>query len=60
MTICGSAPPLADCGEAADEIQRVYPYIAELAEVPALAAQVERLATAEGRSSGGPETPRRS
>ena len=35
------------CGEAADEIQRVYPKIAELAEVPALAAQVEHLATVE-------------
>ena len=35
------------CGEAADEIQRVYPNIAQLGDVPALAAQVEHLATVE-------------
>ena len=35
------------CGEAADEIQRVYPNITQLAEMPALAAQVEHLPTAE-------------
>jgi hypothetical protein len=35
------------CGEAADEIQRVYPNIAQRAAVPALAAQVAHLATAE-------------
>ena len=35
------------CGEAADEIQRVYPNIAQLADVPALAAQVAHLATVE-------------
>ncbi len=34
-------------GEAADEIQRIYPNIAELGDVPALAAQVEHLATVE-------------
>ena len=35
------------CGEAADEIQCVYPNIAQLGDVPALAAQVEHLATVE-------------
>jgi hypothetical protein len=35
------------CGEAADEIQRAYPDIAQLGDVPALAAQVEHLATGE-------------
>lgn len=35
------------CGEAADEIQRCHPNIAQLAEVPAVAAQVEHLATVE-------------
>jgi hypothetical protein len=35
------------CGEAADEIQRLYPNIAQLGDVPALAAQVEHLATVE-------------
>jgi hypothetical protein len=35
------------CGEAADEIQRVYPNIAQLADVPALAAQLEDLAPVE-------------
>jgi hypothetical protein len=35
------------CGEAADEIQRVYPHIAQFAEVPALAAQIARLTTVE-------------
>ena len=34
-------------GEAADEIQRIYPNIAQLGDVPALAAQVEHLATVE-------------
>ena len=33
------------CGEAADEIQRAYPNIAQLGDVPALAAQGEPLAT---------------
>ena len=35
------------CGEAADEIHRIYPNIAQLGDVPALAAQVEHLATVE-------------
>ena len=35
------------CGEAADEIHRVYPNIAQLGDVPALAAQGESLATGE-------------
>jgi hypothetical protein len=35
------------CGEAADEIQRFHPNIAQLADVPALAAQLEHLATVE-------------
>jgi len=35
------------CGEAADEIQRAYPNIAQLGDVPALAAQGEPLATGE-------------
>lgn len=35
------------CGEAADEIQRFHPNIAQLADVPALAAQVEHLAPVE-------------
>jgi hypothetical protein len=34
-------------GEAADEIHRIYPNIAQLGDVPALAAQVEHLATVE-------------
>ena len=33
------------CGQAADEIQRVYPNIAQLAAVTAVVAQVEHLAT---------------
>jgi hypothetical protein len=35
------------CGEAADEIQRVCPNIAQLADVPALAAQIGGLAPVE-------------
>jgi len=35
------------CGEAADEIHRVYPNIAQLGDVPALAAQVEHLAAVD-------------
>jgi len=35
------------CGEAADEIQRFHPNIAELAEVTAVASQLEQLATVE-------------
>jgi hypothetical protein len=35
------------CGEAADEIHRAYPNIAQLGDVPALATQVEHLATVE-------------
>jgi hypothetical protein len=35
------------CGEAADEIHRIYPNIAQLGDVPALAAQVEHLAAVE-------------
>jgi hypothetical protein len=35
------------CDQATDEIQRVYPNIAPLADVPAVAAQVEHLATVE-------------
>ena len=35
------------CGEAADEIQRIYPNIAQLGDVPALAAEVEHVATVE-------------
>ncbi len=34
-------------GEAADEIHRIYPNTAQLGGVPALAAQVEHLATVE-------------
>jgi hypothetical protein len=34
-------------GEAADEIHRIYPNIAQLGDVPALAAQVEHFATVE-------------
>lgn len=35
------------CGEAADEIHCIYPNIAQLGDVPALAAQVEHLATVD-------------
>jgi hypothetical protein len=35
------------CGEAADEIQRIYRNIAQLADVPVLAPQVAHLATVE-------------
>jgi hypothetical protein len=35
------------CGEAADDIQRVYRNIAQLADVPVLAPQVAHLATVE-------------
>jgi hypothetical protein len=35
------------CGEAADEIHRLHPNIAQLGDVAALAAQVEHLATVE-------------
>jgi hypothetical protein len=35
------------CGQAADDIQRADPNIAQLADVPALAAQVEHLATVD-------------
>jgi hypothetical protein len=34
-------------GEAADEIHRIYPDVFQIAAVPALVAQVERLATVE-------------
>ncbi len=35
------------CGEAADEIQRAYPDVFRIVAVPALAAQIEHLATAD-------------
>jgi len=35
------------CGEAADEIHRIYPNIAQLGDVPTLVEDVERLSTAE-------------
>jgi hypothetical protein len=35
------------CGEAADEIQRVYPDIVEFADVPRLAEDIEWLSTVE-------------
>jgi hypothetical protein len=35
------------CGEAADEIQRIYPNIAQLSDVPTLVEDVERLSTVE-------------
>ena len=35
------------CGEAADEIQRAYPDVVRIVDVPTLATEVERLATME-------------